>query len=286
MAKWLLEAAARNHKGILRQTNEDNFYLNGRWLSLDAMEHGKRMLMDSGAAFQVYAVCDGMGGETSGELASFEAVRMLGNMQTAYLGGMTEAEILLAIRSLSDEIYRLTNSEAERAGTTLTGCLWLDGRMRVINVGDSRVYRLRGGKLAQLTVDHSEVQQMVALGLLTPFQARLSPRRHLISQYIGMPSWDEAFCPYVSAPFAVRTGDCYLLCSDGLVDMVEDEAIRHLLLKARTAGEAVDGLVQQALDNGGHDNITALCVMAHGPGKIGLRAKFAAYWSRVRGEHY
>ena len=273
MARWRLEAAALSHRGLLRPDNEDNFYLNGRWLSLAAMPHGGRMLADSGAPFQLYAVCDGLGGEAAGELASHEAAQALGSLQATHLNGLPDAELMVALRTLTDGVALLNPTGEQRTGTTLAGLLWQAGGVRVINIGDSRVYRLRGGELAQLSRDHSEVQQMVDLGLMTPFEARLSPRRYLITQYLGLDARDAAFRPYLTQPQPARGGDVYLLCSDGLTDMAEDEAIRRVLLRAHAPGEAVDALVALALDNGGHDNVTALCVFVRGPKRGGLWAR-------------
>lgn len=283
MSEWYLEAAARNHKGLLRTENEDNFYLNGKWMSLAAMEHGGRMMSESAAPFQLYAVCDGMGGEAAGELASHEAVQGLGMLQAHHLKGMSNLELMSALAILSDQIFQLSQEKKEHSGTTLTGILWEDGLLRVINIGDSRVYRLRGGMLTRLTTDHSEVQRMVDMGLMAPFQARMSPKRHLITQYLGLPSANEAFEPYLSTPLHVQAGDLYLLCSDGLIDMVEDEAIRHTLLRTRDTTEAVDTLVQQALDNGGHDNVTVLCVRIRAKGDMNYIARLKRGWHRMRG---
>lgn len=282
MTAWRLVSAVRNHKGILRANNEDNFYLNGRWMPLHAMNHGGMFRNESSAPFQVYAVCDGMGGETAGERASHEAVRALYRLHTAHLHGMADTEIVIALHKLSDEIFMQTEGGDSRSGTTLTACFWHGGVLRVVNVGDSRVYRLRGGRLSRLTADHSEVQRLVDLGLLTPDQARFSPKRHILRQYIGLPSVDEAFQPYVSAPMEARSGDRYLLCSDGLVDMVEDKAIRRVMLLARDEAEAAETLVQQALDNGGQDNVTALCITLYGPRKPGLRISWGTFWARLR----
>jgi len=266
------EAAARNHRGMQRAQNQDNFYLNGKWMSADAMEHGGRALAESAAPFQLYAVCDGLGGGVAGDLASLTAVMALQDWQTEWPEGVTIPELTHALRVLTDRVHALGAGGSEPAGTTLVACLWQQDRLTVLHAGDSRAYRLRAGKLTQLTTDHSEVQRLVGLGLLTPYQARLSPRRHLIHQYIGLPSWEEAFHPTVAKPLEVLPGDRFLLCSDGLHDMVEDAGIRRLLGKARDPAEAVDMLVQQALDNGGQDNVTALCLWAGG-GKRRFRRK-------------
>jgi protein phosphatase len=283
LGKWRLEAAARCHRGALRPNNEDNFYLNGRWLSLAAMPHGGRMLGDSAAPFQLYAVCDGLGGEAAGELASHEAAQALGTWQATGHGGLTEAALVRAVRAVSDQVACLRPGSGQRSGTTLAALLWQGGHLRAFNVGDSRVYRLRAGVLALLTRDHSEVQQMVERGLITPYEARLSPRRHRITQYLGMPVGSTEVRPYIGPPALAQAGDVYLLCTDGLTDMVEDGDIRGVLLRARTPAEAADTLVQHALDAGGHDNVTALCVLVHGARGAGLRVRLARWRARLRG---
>ena len=230
--RWV--AAARNHKGTQRAENEDNYYLNGKWMTAEAMNHGGRCTAESGASFQLYAVCDGLGGETAGELASLEVVRALEGLQDTYPRGLSDVELLCSLRVLTDRVYALMPGDDSHVGTTLVACLWQQGRLRVLNIGDSRAYRLRAGKLVQLTTDHSEVQRLVGLGLMTPYQARLSPRRHLIDQYVGLSSRDSAFQPELTRPLEVYPGDHYLLCSDGLNDMVEDDAIRRAMLRRGT----------------------------------------------------
>ncbi len=283
MARWRLSAAARNHHGLLRQTNEDNFYLNGRWLPREAMVHGGRLLMDSGAPAQLYAVCDGTGPHEAAAGAAMRTVAALFALQGAHPAGIPDAALLHAMQTLTDAVARDGEAlGAGDAGAALCACLWRAGRIRVLNIGHGRVYRLRGGVLHPLTVDHTEVQNMIEEGILTPDQARLSPRRHLLTQYIGLHAWAEAFRPYLSPPIPASPGDRYLLCSHGLVDMVEDAALRRALLLARTPGQAVDALVQQALDNGGQDNVTALCIFVQGSGGLGIRGRLAGYVQRMR----
>ncbi len=265
MAGWLVEAAACNHRGIVRPSNEDNYYLNGRWLSPEAMAEGGCQSADSTAPFQLYAVCDGLGGEAQGERASHEAVRALGDLQAAHAGGLAEPELLAALGALSERIGRMAGDD-ERVGTTLAACLWQEGQLRVLNIGDSRVYRLRAGRLIRLTHDHSEVQRLVDGGFITAEQARRSPRRHIILQYIGMPPHDSGYRPDLSNAMPARAGDLYLLCTDGLPDMVDERAIRALLLRARTASAAAGALVRRALDNGGRDNVTVVCARVRRPG--------------------
>ena len=283
MARWRLSAAARNHRGHLRQTNEDNFYLNGRWLSREAMAHGGRLFMDSGAPGQLYAVCDGIGGHAAAADAALRTAEALCALQSAHPAGIPDEALLYALQSLTNALARdFGGLPAGEAGAALCACLWHAGRIRVLNIGHGRVYRLRGGVLHPLTVEHTEVQSLIEQGILTPDQARLSPRRHILTQYIGLASWAEAFRPYLSPPIPANPGDRYLLCSHGLTDMVEDAALRRALLSARTPGQAVDALVQLALDNGGQDNVTALCLFVQGVEGAGFRGRLAHYARRMR----
>ena len=131
--------------------------------------------------------------------------------------------------------------------------------MRVVHVGDSRVYRMRMGTLEQITTDHSEVQKLVTMGLLTQEAARVHPKRHVISQYVGMPVRDR-LTPTYSDWMDGKAGDRYLICSDGLTDMLDHLAIERVLAKAEDAKNACTLLTQEALLLGGRDNVTVLCL--------------------------
>jgi serine/threonine protein phosphatase PrpC len=144
-------------------------------------------------------------------------------------------------------------------GTTVTGLAGLEtlggDRLMVFNVGDSRVYRLAAGRVEQLTVDHSEVQELVLAGVLTPEQARTHPRRNVVTRALG--GGLELVADHWLLPATV--GDRFLICSDGLFGELPDEAIAGLLATPRPQ-QAAQGLVAAANDAGGHDNITALVV--------------------------
>lgn len=260
MAEFMLEAAIRNDKGKVRQNNEDNFYLDGHWLPLDKIDNGAALQRNSHAPVQVFAVCDGMGGESSGEVASHAAVQALHTLYRRSPHGIDLPKLTKGLNDVSSDIYRDAHQKGARSGTTFVGLLWENGTMRAANVGDSRAYRMSLGKLEQLSVDHSEVQRMVSMGLLTPEAARVHSKRHVINQYLGMPSQEVAVEPSISRPIPGQIGDRYLLCSDGLTDMVDDAAIEKILSAAPDAVAASAQLVEKALENGGKDNITVLCV--------------------------
>ena len=260
MAKLLIEAAVCNHMGNIRTNNEDNFYLNGLWMPLDQMDKGGCFSLESADAVQLYAVCDGMGGESSGEKASFEAVSALRALQTGTADAISDEALIKRLNAVSTQIYQEAHEQGSRSGSTFAGCLWQDGRMRVAHIGDSRVYRMRNGRLEALTVDHSEVQRLVAMGMITPEEARTHPKRHVISQYLGMPSDEVSVTPTLSPWYEGKAGDRYLICSDGLTDMLDNSGIEQLLAKAEDAKTAVASLTQGALHKGGRDNVTVLCL--------------------------
>ena len=127
------------------------------------------------------------------------------------------------------------------------------------NVGDSRIYRFRNRTLTQISMDHSKVQRMISMGLLTPEQARKDPSRHVITQYLGM-SPEVRVSPYIVTDQSLQKGDIYLLCSDGLTDMVEDTQIEAILQKEKKLSDAVKALFEEAMKNGGRDNTTIILV--------------------------
>ena len=211
------------------------------------------------AADPVFAVADGMGGHEAGEVASSICVRTLG--EAAFVGqhlpevGAPELQAL--IRAADEGIREATGG---RAGTTLTGAVlvresgvphWL-----VFNVGDSRTYRLTGGVLQQITVDHSEVQELVDLGQITPDEALIHPRRHVVTRALGTGSDTEA--DYWLIP--VEPGDRLLVCSDGLTGEVSDGQLEQILSSVANPQDACASMVLAALRSGGRDNITVLVV--------------------------
>ena len=142
-------------------------------------------------------------------------------------------------------------------GTTLVVALWHDNRISVGHVGDSRLYRLRDGKLTQVTRDHSLLQEQIDSGMITKEQARHSQNKNLVTRAVGIdPEVETEVHTY-----PVQVGDIYLMCSDGLNDMVTDEDIELTLSSlAANLQLAAQQLIQQACDNGGRDNVSVILV--------------------------
>jgi PPM family protein phosphatase len=238
-------AAAITDRGRKRPSNEDAFGL--------SIEHG------------IYIVCDGMGGAAAGEIASSIAVeemmRVLSERDAD--GGMplpSAAEE--AVSTANEAIYSraMRNPRLNGMGTTLVGLVARENHAWVINIGDSRCYRLRNRRLEQLTQDHSFVDEQVRLGRMSNSEAKRSPFRNVITRALGTQS---SVTPDI-LEFEADSGDLFLLCSDGLTRELNDELIESLLSLDMGLEELCARLVNGAKRAGGHDNITCVLVRAEG----------------------
>ena len=236
-----ITCAARTDVGLIRSGNEDNYM----------------MIPDRG----IFIVADGMGGHAAGEVASEMAVRGitrdLGSLKGAALDEAV-ARMTAAIRSANAEIFERTLVEHDKRGmgTTATVLTLHAGRYLLGHVGDSRGYLLRDGALHQLTKDHSYVQEQVDAGYLTPEQARTHPYSNVITRCVGasgdvVPDIFSGTC---------REGDVFLLASDGLTGMVEDDALAAILQTPGAPDRWVERMVAEANRRGGLDNITVIAV--------------------------
>ncbi|MDO4649930.1 MAG: protein phosphatase 2C domain-containing protein [Eubacteriales bacterium] len=254
-----VQSVVVNNKGRVRKNNEDNFYMNGTYMARDKMDDGASLWSTSDDALQLYAVCDGMGGADSGEEASHGAVRELYLRKGEHETWMDPHVMTEAIRSISDTVYEEAEKRGQKSGTTIVLMLLKDGCAQFANVGDSRIYRYRDQKLTQISLDHSRVQRMISMGILTPEQARTDPSRHVITQYLGMPPEMKA-SPYYTENAELVSGDIILLCSDGLSDMVEDSQMESIMQKHTDLKNCAQELLDTALQNGGRDNVTIMLV--------------------------
>jgi PPM family protein phosphatase len=234
-----LAVGTATHVGRIRAVNEDSVV----------------------ASTTLVAVADGMGGHAAGDVASRCAVAHL--QALAEQAEAVQPERLLeTLNDANSDIVRTAEAHAEQAGmgTTISGLAvvvvggiehWM-----VFNIGDSRVYRLNEEGLLQVSVDHSEVQELVDSGQLTPIQARDYPRRNVVTRSLGT---EPAPQPDVWV-FPPVDGDRFLICSDGLTLELSDEAICELLRSEPDSQTVADRLVAAAVNAGGHDNVTAVVV--------------------------
>jgi protein phosphatase len=232
-------------------------------------EHNEDML-GSEADIGLYILADGMGGYNAGEVASGIAVKTIVNLvreayQVQDLGGTDRATGLMrpaiilrdAIQRANKIIHQTSKSQpqCEGMGTTVVAALFYDNRLITAHVGDSRLYRLRGDRFEQLTMDHSLLQELVDRGFYSQEEAARSTNKNYVTRALGV----EATVDVEIHEFPAQKGDHYILCSDGLSDMVEDEDI-HLTISTFSDNleMIVKQLVQLSNEHGGRDNISVV----------------------------
>lgn len=234
----MLEFGHLSHVGLRRDLNEDTYYGDielGLWL-----------------------VADGMGGHACGEVASALA------RETIVREVREGTPLAQAIRIADEEIIRTSRrrNDSLPMGTTVVAARVHGQRFEVAWVGDSRAYLWRDGRLAQLSQDHSYVQELVAQGTLTSEQARAHPHRNVVTQALGVT--DPTHLNVATMTGELKPGMQLLLCSDGLTEEVDDRGIAEALgFLDCSAQECVDSLIAAALDGGGSDNVTAILVRCH-----------------------
>jgi protein phosphatase len=241
-----VEYDAQTDKGMVRSENQDR---TGVWVAdraEDASENGR-----------LFVVCDGMGGHNGGSVASATAVEALlaAFRESAHRGvrrrlGFAIERANAAVRTKAAQDVTLRNM-----GTTCVALVLRGHRAQVAHIGDSRAYLFRGGRTEQITHDHTYLNDLIEIGLLTPERARNHPERNIITRCIGMS--DTLQVDYNSRD--VREGDVFLLCTDGLYNYVEgDEMLK--IVESLPASEACETMLRLANSRGGEDNITCLVV--------------------------
>ena len=238
--------AAKTHVGLVRQLNEDSY-----------------ALVTDLAQFGVAILADGMGGHLAGEVASSLAIQaVVTHMKESSDDEANPRERLTgAIRRANDTVFQRANSSEELngMGTTLISALFDEKQIYLGHIGDSRayLYEAQAGELRQLTEDHTLVNELFKNGLITDAEKAHHPQRNIVTRGVGTDSHVEA--DLLQLEWA--DGDILLICSDGLTDMVVQPAkLQEVLQSAETLETKADALVQQALDAGGHDNITVVMV--------------------------
>lgn len=242
--KYKIKYSVVCHKGKVREINQDNFSVNGK--SLDMENTGLQSPIFEEVSireFPIFAVFDGMGGEQRGEVASFTAARILNELQ--FVGSdQSETEFLRRIcKAINDEICRIAN-ELHISTTGTTGAFILFGKKQVYicNIGDSPIFRFDEGKMQKISTDHIQENYLNGKPPLT--------------QFLGVPESDFIIQPYI-AKGKYKLGNKYLLCSDGLTDMVDIDTIKKIVDSLSTEA-ATQILLDTALKNGGKDNITII----------------------------
>lgn len=246
---YILEAACLCNKGKVRKNNEDNFFFNKEYL--DAMNDGLEAPLSLRKDLReniFLAVFDGMGGENFGELASYAAADCMKDI--AFEAGsdfVSEGKFLndICLKANDAVVARQKKLLTDRMGSTLVGLYFSNNDVYACNLGDSRAYRYRAGELLQISVDH--------VAKNGNYKSKKAP----LTQHLGIDPDNYILEPYI-AKGGQKLGDQYLLCSDGLTDMLTDQEISEIMEKTGSAEECVRCLVDAALEKGGRDNTTVI----------------------------
>ena len=253
-APFYLSVAGQTDIGKVREKNEDAFVvadLTGGTL-LDGVPHAR---FDVGERGVLLAVSDGMGGAQAGEVASALVVETLTRaMKDAPPDSRRDSLMEQAIQQAHRAVWDTAKRESKKMGATLTAVFVHAGQAFIAEVGDSRAYLIRKGKMCQLTHDQSMVQMLVDTGIIEPDQAEHSPIRNVILQAMG----NQPNVKVAMAKLELRDRDCFVLCSDGLTGLVHDDEIRDVVLASGRPEVAAKQLVDLANERGGKDNITVV----------------------------
>lgn len=239
-----MDVGLRTDKGVRRTANEDAYFV----------------MSDEG----VFVVADGVGGENSGDVASSTAVREVADYICRNpLDSLKSSEeirdyFFRCVENVNFTVLDLSQRNEENKGmaTTLVAAYAAKHALYILNVGDSRAYICRGGKLTQITEDHTYVNTLVKKGLITEEEAKTHENRHMITKAVGAENKVEPDFFKV----ATKVGDIVLICTDGLYGEIEETEMTRIISGRGSMQEACDRLVDRANENGGHDNITVVCI--------------------------
>ena len=252
--------SCRSEVGFVRKNNEDNFYCNG-----EILNKGKIFINGTVESSCIFAVCDGMGGEAHGELASLITVNVLKehakNIKSAIsLSENVDEAVQIFITDANNKICKIMRENSFRMGTTIALVVISDNSVMAYNIGDSRIYKFHNNVISQISVDHTVAEQKIKMGLLTKEEARHDKSKHVLTRCIGVFEDEMILTPDIIPSFNIEDKLRLLLCSDGLTDMLSDQQIQDILLANIDSKSAVNILVDSALQNGGRDNITCLLI--------------------------
>lgn len=239
-------AACGCHRGKVRRNNEDNFWFHGNCLPAENRGADSVLTLElPGSKGLFFAVFDGMGGEAYGEVAAWSAAMGVGKYPEKKLFQKADAYLEELTQQLNLEVFAAAKAMGvDRMGATLVG-LYLDKNCAWgVNLGDSRGFCLRDGELTQFSKDHTD--------------GSLGRRKPGLTQYLGIDPMELMLEPHF-AELPLQAGDRFLLCSDGVTDMVSEARIASLM-EGETPKACVESLLQEALEQGGRDNITAIVI--------------------------
>ncbi len=245
-SNWPFIISAASDRGSVRERNEDYYGIFDP--ETDELRESRGVLV---------VVTDGMGGHFSGEEASRMVVEVMGDIYYSEKGKSAIETLGVAFREANRRVFKhVGNGRKGRAGTTCTSVALFPDNYNIAHAGDSRAYLIRGGKIEQLTEDHSLVGEMVQKGLINRDEAVKHPRRNVLTRAVGL---RKEVAPDIHEGIAFEDGDKILLCSDGLFSMVPEDEIESIV-EQNDPKKACNKLIKAAIKYGGDDNITAVVI--------------------------
>ena len=243
----IVKFAVRSHSGMVREINEDSYNIIAAFPGIPA----------------TYIIADGMGGHNSGEVASKIAVDFASNyiMQNprAFSGEEGTVETLRdMMKKANADIYAKSSEHGANfgMGTTMITVVVCGKKLCIGHVGDSRVYIIRDGRIQQITTDHSYIEELIKKGTLTREEAGSHPQKNVITRALGC-SEDVEIDTHV---LDIHPADCFVLCTDGLTNMLEEDEIRGVVEGSLNPEAACEELIRKANEKGGEDNITVIVI--------------------------
>lgn len=267
---YFITASCYSDVGKKRSTNEDNFYFDGHFLNNRGNDFSLPLQMRSHNSDTCFAVFDGIGGEAYGGEASLAAAsafaEYVASKKTRFFPSMRYLGHLVSFLNQA-VVSKSKELASSRIGTTLACIMFHSSRAYCVNVGDSRIYLFRDSHLSQLSIDHS-------------FKGS-TDKKSPLSQYLGMDPTEVLIDPSVSQ-VALHKGDIFLICSDGLTDMLDDVKIHTILQSGDTPSALGNQLLNAALSAGGKDNTTLIVCLISGDKRISIDYKTKMRWPKIK----
>lgn len=259
MKKIKANVCAVTHSGRIRRENEDNYSLNGRLTSTGDLKKGSAFVQSMKEPFHL-AVCDGMGGESYGDIASGLATEVIASHAVNVYDSGEDFSFAISnsLVEANSRICEEIEARGKRMGTTLAAVYAVKGKFYCVNIGDTRIYHYSKGILEQISFDHTHAQTIVDAGEAMMDEIGSIPDAKKLTRHLGIFPEEANLSPNISVIDDVDNGDILLLCSDGLTDMLSDEEITAVLSTAESSQDCASKLVRLALERGGKDNITAI----------------------------
>ena len=249
-----LECYACSQKGNFRENNEVNLYLDGEYLSInhnDKVMSCKKKINDD---LFIAGVFDGLGGEEKGEEASYKAASALSKYNN-------DTDIKDFFKFANNEVCGIEKSDSSKQiGSTAVILFFRKSGFFVANIGDSRIYHIRGNNVTMLSKDHTMIETMIASGVITREDAAKSPYKNCLTQCLGMSENEILIDPYISDTYEAEIGDAFVICSDGLTGVMSDAEILSFLSENEKNDNIAEQFVNAAYERGAKDNTTVIVI--------------------------